>query len=177
MFSEVAANLFLLSAWQQPCQHTRWDEEGVSLLKLHSLASISSVSEEDVALLPRQDPVLIKGQVMRVGGHQPKHLRRSTINSSEKRWNNSPSIIHFSTLGTTKCNHSSSSYIFKRSRISMATKTLLLTSTESARITSRPPCKLVVMCYHSFCQLLFCCYLGKCENIRYETWLDLLWSL
>lgn len=52
MFSEVAANLLLLSVLQPPCQHTRWDEEGVSLLKLHSLASISSVSEEDVTLLP-----------------------------------------------------------------------------------------------------------------------------
>lgn len=79
----MAANLFLLPALQQPCQHTRWDEEGVSLLKLHSLASISSVSKEDVALLPWQDPVLIKGQVMRGGGHQPKHLRRSTRSNSE----------------------------------------------------------------------------------------------
>lgn len=51
MFSEVAANLLLLSVLQQACQRTRRDEEGVSLLKLHSLASIGSVSEEDVALL------------------------------------------------------------------------------------------------------------------------------
>lgn len=78
MFSEVAANLFLLSALQQPCQHTRWDEEGVSLLKRHPLASVSSVSKENITLLPRQHPVLIKGQVVRGGGHQPKHLRRHT---------------------------------------------------------------------------------------------------
>lgn len=52
MFSEVAANLLLLSVLQPPGQHTRWDEEGVSLLKLHSLASIRSVSKEDVTLLP-----------------------------------------------------------------------------------------------------------------------------
>lgn len=75
MFSEVAANLFLLATLKQPCQHTRWDEEGVSLLKLHSLASISSVSQEDVTLLAWQDPVLVKGKVMRGWRHEPKHLR------------------------------------------------------------------------------------------------------
>lgn len=123
----MAANLFLLSALQQPCQHTRWDEEGVSLLKLHSLASISSVSKEDITLLPRQDPVLIKSQVMRGGGHQPKHLRRSMRINSEKRQYNCQSMTHFSTLRTTERNHISSSYINKRSLISMATKTLQLT--------------------------------------------------
>lgn len=75
-FIEVAANLFLLATLKQPCQHTRWDEEGVSLLKLHSLASISSVSQEDITLLARQDPVLIKGKVVRGWRHEPKHLRR-----------------------------------------------------------------------------------------------------
>lgn len=77
LFIEVAANLFLLATLKQPCQHTRWDEEGESLLKLHSLASISSVSQEDITLLAWQDPVLIKGKVMRGWRHKPKHLRRS----------------------------------------------------------------------------------------------------
>lgn len=70
---------FLLTSSKPPCQHTRWDEEGVSLLKLHSLASVSSVSQEDITLLAWQDPVLIKGKVMRGRRHEPKHLRRSRV--------------------------------------------------------------------------------------------------
>lgn len=79
MFTEVAANLFLLATLKQPCRHTRWDEEGVSLLKLHSLASISPISQEDIALLARQDPVLIQGEVMRGWRHEPKHLGRGKV--------------------------------------------------------------------------------------------------
>lgn len=76
MFTEVAVNLFLLATLKQPCRHTRWDEEGVSLFKLHSLAAISPISQEDITLLARQDPVLIQGEVVRGWRHEPKHLRR-----------------------------------------------------------------------------------------------------
>lgn len=61
--------------FERLCQHTRWDKEGVSLLQLHPLAPVGPVSQEDVALLARQHPVLVQGEVVRRWRHQPEHLR------------------------------------------------------------------------------------------------------
>lgn len=83
--------------FERSCQRTRWDEEGVSLLQLHPLAPVGPVSQEDVALLARQDPVLVQGEVVRRWRHQPEHLK-GRCESLPKTAKNNQKCIFFNLL-------------------------------------------------------------------------------
>lgn len=56
-------------------KHTWWDNEGVALPQLYSLAVVTLVPQENVSLFPWQNPVFIHVQILWRGRNQPEHLQ------------------------------------------------------------------------------------------------------